>query len=74
MVQLITAVIYIPKMFMKSITGRADSLEELSQVYRDYLADFFFYLSFENSDHCVDYVTEKFYFALNSSAVPVVFG
>ena len=32
-----------------------------------------FYLSFENS-LCSDYVTEKFFIALNSKAVPVVLG
>jgi hypothetical protein len=43
-------------------------------MYLNQLSDSYFYLSLENSDHCFDYVTEKFYFALNSTTVPVVFG
>ena len=35
--------------------------------------DYFFYLSFENSD-CIDYVTEKFFMALRMDIVPVVLG
>ncbi len=34
---------------------------------------YFFYLSFENSI-CVDYVTEKFFNAMNYNIIPVVFG
>lgn len=43
-------------------------------MYQKYLNGTYFYLAFENSDHCVDYISEKFYFALNSTAVPVVYG
>ena len=43
-------------------------------MYQKYLSNSYFYLSLENSDHCTDYVTEKFYFALNSSAIPIAFG
>lgn len=32
-----------------------------------------FYLSLENS-RCRDYITEKFFFALNSSLIPIVYG
>jgi hypothetical protein len=35
--------------------------------------DYKFYLSFENS-LCRDYVTEKFYNALQFTAVPIVYG
>jgi hypothetical protein len=45
-----------------------------NKMYQKYLFNSYFYLSLENSDHCTDYVTEKFYFALNSTAVPIAFG
>ena len=35
--------------------------------------DYYFYLSFENSI-CVDYVTEKFFNALNKTVVPIALG
>lgn len=36
-------------------------------------AEYKFYLSFENSI-CLDYVTEKFFFAMNHTVVPVTLG
>ena len=33
-----------------------------------------FYLAFENSKHCTDYITEKFWDALKFSTVPIVWG
>ena len=51
-----------------------DAYDWQSAMYRNELSDSYFYLSLENSDHCVDYVTEKLFFALNSTAVPIVFG
>ena len=39
------------------------------------IANFKFYLAFENAIHCNDYISEKFWRnALSSGAVPVVFG
>lgn len=41
---------------------------ELTQIHK-------FYLAFENSQHCRDYITEKFWInSLRHGAVPVVFG
>ena len=42
-------------------------------LYKRLLANSYFVLSFENS-HCQDYITEKFFYALDSPAVPVVMG
>ena len=45
-----------------------ESISNLIKKYR-------FYLSFENSLHCKDYITEKFWFnAIMSNRVPVVWG
>jgi hypothetical protein len=44
------------------------------RVYDSLSLPSYFYLSLENSDHCKDYVTEKFFMALNSSAIPIVMG
>lgn len=42
---------------------------------REFIADYKFYLAFENSRHCNDYITEKLTVnSLMSGAVPVVFG
>ena len=49
--------------------SRADE----NACWRQVNADYFFYLSFENSI-CQDYVTEKFFNAMNQSVVPVVLG
>ena len=58
----------------EKLSDHVDSYDWQSEMYLNQLSDSYFYLSLENSDHCFDYVTEKFYFALNSTAVPVVFG
>ena len=40
-----------------------------------YIASFKFYLAFENSVHCNDYISEKFWRnSLGTGAVPVVYG
>lgn len=49
--------------------SRADENSCWQQVEKDY----FFYLAFENSI-CKDYVTEKFFNAMNHSVVPIVLG
>ena len=43
------------------------------QLYIDQLAKYKFYLSFENA-LCRDYITEKFYLALNAGTLPIVYG
>ena len=49
------------------------SRSDENACWRQVNADYFFYLSFENSI-CADYVTEKFFNAMNQSVVPVVLG
>ena len=44
-----------------------------AELYKRLLANSHFYLSFENSI-CNEYITEKFFYALDSPAVPVVMG
>ena len=60
--------------FIFSDVLATDHQDVQSGIYQRLLANSFFYLSFENSDHCEDYITEKFYYALNSTAVPIVYG
>nr|CAB3247561.1 alpha-(1,3)-fucosyltransferase 6 [Phallusia mammillata] len=46
-----------------------------SKNFRETLRQYKFYMAFENSINCTDYVTEKFWFnALKNDAVPVVWG
>jgi len=52
-----------------------DNKEELAKMPREVSQSYKFYLSFENSYHCKDYITEKFWFnAIMSNRVPVVWG
>lgn len=54
--------------------GPLTCLPKMSPVcYQTVFENYFYYLSFENS-YCRDYVTEKFFHALNYDIVPVVFG
>lgn len=41
---------------------------------RRFTSEHKFYLAFENSYHCIDYVTEKFFRAIEAGTVPVVWG
>lgn len=41
---------------------------------RQFTSEHKFYLAFENSYHCKDYVTEKFFRAIEAGTVPVVWG
>jgi len=44
-------------------------------LMHEFIADYRFYLSFENSHHCRDYITEKFFISgLLAGAVPLVWG
>ncbi len=44
-----------------------------SECRKKIAAEYKFFLAFENS-HCVDYITEKFFFTLNFNIIPVVLG
>jgi len=55
--------------------GCFNNREKFSELTRAELNSFKFYLAFENSQHCTDYITEKFWeMSLNSGRVPVVWG
>ena len=49
------------------------TLEARVDLYINTLKNFKFYLSFENS-LCQDYITEKFFLAVNAGILPVVYG
>lgn len=49
------------------------TLTERTNLYLKNLKKYKFYLSFENS-LCQDYITEKFFMALQAGAVPIVYG
>ncbi|XP_037093863.1 alpha-(1,3)-fucosyltransferase C-like [Pollicipes pollicipes] len=53
--------------------GGLFTLPDPRTCYRHLAENYHFYLSLENS-RCRDYITEKFFLALNSSLVPVVYG
>ena len=49
--------------------------QRMDQTQKDIIKDYKFYLSFENSYHCDDYITEKFFVnAFRYDSVPVVWG
>ena len=52
-----------------------DNREELDQMPHDISQSYKFYLAFENTYHCRDYLTEKFWFnSIMANRVPVVWG
>lgn len=57
--------------FDKSPIPRVDYLRN---AMVEYTSRYKFYFAFENSYHCKDYVTEKFFRAIKAGAVPVVWG
>lgn len=53
----------------------ANSKDSNNEWFNDVVRKYKFYFSYENSFHCKDYITEKFFHnALASLAVPVVWG
>ena len=61
------------KICLKIISEKKLTRLSRRQLYKRLLANAYFFLSFENS-HCQDYVTEKFFYALDSPALPIVMG
>ena len=61
--------------FGKCFNGRELGQGRYSIEFYNKLSQYKFYLAFENSIHCKDYITEKFWFnGLRAGAVPVVWG
>lgn len=49
------------------------TLTSREDLYKKVLSKYKFYLSFENT-FCQDYITEKFFLAMNAGALPIVYG
>ena len=58
--------------FPDSLAG-FDSLEYYNSRNKQLIEEYFFFLSFENSN-CKDYISEKFFSAIFAKTIPVVFG